>query len=737
MNYPIYTPDMVLDIIKSMNVKYCSSYDAKSDTVIKYMNEPISFDIESSSVYILQNGYAVQSDKYINSLIEYKQKDDAIKFSFMYGWTFDINDCTILGRTWEQFINILNIISNYFGLNYNKRIIVYCHNFSFEFQYLRKYFKWAYVFATDIRKPLYAVTDSGIEFRCSYRLSGYSLEKIGEQVGIAKSGDLDYLKIRHFNTELKPKEKQYMVIDVKIVSEYIRRKIKTDGGIDHIPLTKTGYVRRLFRKNCLSKENAAEYIQDINRLQLTLEEYDLAKRVFGGGYTHANKDYVRKFKTNNSERSENIVSYDIASSYPTVLACEKYPCDSGVRYRFKNREHFEREMESTKILYMFQLELEDVEPIFRAEQYISFSKCMEIEGEYVNNGRVYKAKRLMIAITNIDYQIIKRCYKYKIKSITTAYAYLLSYLPRPFIQTLFQLYQNKTTLKGVAGKEEEYLSSKEDINASFGMAVTDIIRDVIDYKTKWVVNGEEPDKYKKLTDEEKIEQLAKENNKKSRFLFFIWGLAVTAYARRNLWKAIFELGADYIYADTDSVKFRNEELHTKFFEKYNEEIQEKVNNVLEFYNLPLEYARPKTIKGIEKPLGIWEFDGHYSEFKTLGAKRYFVKYSYDQRNEEEKRGKYVLTVAGLSKKKALNYLTEFPDPMKQFRFGMHVPPDNTGKLVHTYIDEPKMFVIEDYQGKVQRVSALSSVHLSPTDYKLSISRQYSDFFKGIQTVYLK
>lgn len=737
LTYPIYTPDTVLDIIRAMKPEYCTSYDVKEQISVKYMNESISFDIESSSVYILDNGLAVQSDSYMNSIIKNEHKDDAKKFAFMYGWTFDINDCTILGRTWEDFINVLTTISNYFGLSYTKRMVVYIHNLSFEFQYFKSYFKWINVFATDLRKPLYAVCDLGIEFRCSYRLSGYSLEKIGQQIGIAKSGDLDYLKIRHFKTELKPKEKQYMIIDVKIVSEYIRRKIKTDGGINHIPLTKTGYVRRLFRKNCLSKENAPEYISDISRLQLTLDEYDLAKRVFGGGYTHANQFYVRKFKNDDSERSEDIVSYDIASSYPTVLACEKYPCESGVKYRFRNREHFEREMESDRILYMFQIELEDVKPIFRAENYISQSKCIELEGEYVNNGRVYKAKRLIVAITNIDYQIIKRCYSYNIKSITTAYAYILSYLPRPFIETLFQLYHKKTTLKGVEGKEEEYLSSKEDINASFGMAVTDIIRDYIDYKKDWTVNGEAPDEHRKLSDSERSEQLRKENTKKGRFLFYIWGLAVTAYARRNLWKAIFELGSDYLYADTDSVKFKNENKHRKFFDDYNREITEKVNRVLIHYNLPLEYATPETIKGIKKPLGIWEFDGHYSEFKTLGAKRYFVKYSNDPRNDKDKCGHYSMTVAGLSKKKALNYLTQFSDPMKKFKFGMHVPPDNTGKLVHTYIDNPESYMIEDYQGKYQRISALSSVHLSPTDYKLSISRTYSDFFKGVQVTYLK
>ena len=37
------------------------------------------------------------------------------------------------------------------------------------------------------------------------------------------------------------------------------------------------------------------------------------------------------------------------------------------------------------------------------------------------------------------------------------------------------------------------------------------------------------------------------------------------------------------------------------------------------------YISPKTIKGETKTLGVWDFDGFYTDFKTLGAKRYIFR----------------------------------------------------------------------------------------------------------------
>lgn len=87
-----------------------------------------------------------------------------------------------MGRTWGEFVTMMQTVSEVLGLNDKLRLIVYVHNLSYEFQFLRKWFEWKRVFSIDLRKPIYAITTGNIEFRCSYLLSGYSLAKLGEQL---------------------------------------------------------------------------------------------------------------------------------------------------------------------------------------------------------------------------------------------------------------------------------------------------------------------------------------------------------------------------------------------------------------------------------------------------------------------------------------------------------------------------------------------------------------------------
>lgn len=707
-----YTPYAINDILQQLPRIWCKT--GNEDEKFETLNAAISFDIETTSTYT----------------------DDGKKFAFMYVWALDINDCTIIGRTWQEFINLLQTISNQLELSTRRRILIYVHNLAYEFQFIQHYFQWAKIFATDTRKPLYARTDTGIEFRCSYRLTGYGLEKVGEIVGIEKLiGDLDYTEIRHCKTKLKDNEIQYLIHDVKIVSECIRRKITEENGIIHIPLTKTGYVRRLFRAKCLHGKEYIEYMEMISRLKLTIEEYDIAKQAFAGGFTHAN--FMKSGKV-----FDNVTSYDIGSSYPTVLVCRKYPCSAGKKYYFNNIEHLKSEMYSTENGYLLQLKLKNLQSKFNGDNYISYSKCLEISKDAViNNGRVFKADEVVITISNVDYQIIEKCYKFDIVYYSNCYRYDMDYLPKPFVETLLKLYADKTQLKDVTGKEDEYLSSKENVNASYGMCVTEIIRDIIEYtNNQWYLNGKPANECAPLSDEEKEKQMAKENRKRGRFLFYIWGVYVTAYARQNLWKAILECGTDYIYSDTDSVKILNAENHLEFFREYNKQITNDIETALKHHGIDLSLAKPKTIKGIEKPLGIFEFDGHYMKFKTLGAKRYMVQYSFDARNKKNKMGKFELTVAGLNKGKACDFITKFKRktaPFDFFRWGMYIPEDYTGKLTHTYIDNTISAIVTDKDGFSVRVTELSSVHLSKQDYKLSIGKKYAEFLKGKSDVFSK
>jgi len=221
------------------------------------------------------------------------------------------------------------------------------------------------------------------------------------------------------------------------------------------------------------------------------------------------------------------------------------------------------------------------------------------------------------------------------------------------------------------------------------------------------------------------------NDSKQRFLAYQWGVWVTAYARANLWSAILSTGDDYCYSDTDSVKCINFERHKGYFEAYNGAVQRKIARMLDHYGLPRELAHPKTVKGVEKPLGVWDFE-FVCDFKTLGAKRYMVR-----RGDE-----YSITVSGLNKKTVMAYMRNTgKDPFPFFEEGMYIPATyehggetlvGTGKNIHTYVDEPRDGVIADYLGKRYEYHIDTCIHMEESDYTLSMSREFMDLLMMIE-----
>lgn len=688
----IYHPD---DIIEVLNLAMQDEKPFKTRKKIAYYNVPCSFDIETSSFM-----------------------RDGQKVAIMYEWTFGINGLVVIGRRWNEFFPMLEKIVDYLGLSTDTRLVVYVHNLAYEFQYIRKWLDWEKVFSISNRKPIYAVTTSGVEFRCSYLLSGYSLAKIGENLRtyhIKKMvGDLDYEKVRHSETPMTDAEIGYCVNDVKVVMAYIAEKIVSDGDISRIPMTKTGYVRNFCRKKCYYEDKRTRkkksykylrYMEIMKGLHLDVEEYKQLKRAFQGGFTHANPFYSGKVL-------ENVSSDDFTSSYPAVMVAEQFPMSSSERVQIASKADFEHNLKYYCCL--FDVEFIGLKPIIFYENYISRSRCWGVEKAVLNNGRVVSADRLFTTVTEQDFLIIRKFYTWEHMRVGNFRRYRKGYLPKDFILAILKLYGDKTTLKGVDGKEVEYLSGKEMLNSTYGMTVTDIIRDEVTYKDdEWGV--EVPDYGKAIADY---------NESRSRFLFYPWGVWVTAYARRNLFTGILAFGEDYVYSDTDSIKSLHRENHTDYIDKYNRIIQTQLENAMDYHGLSYDLIRPKTIKGVEKPLGVWDYEGTYDKFKTLGAKRYMV----------EKDGDINITVAGLNKKACVPYMLEkWGDKVfDNFSDNLYIPPEHTGKNTHTYIDDERRGIVTDYLGNSAEYWELSSVHLMQADYSLSLAREYVDYILNVQ-----
>lgn len=654
----------------------------------KAYNHPMSFDIETSSFY---------------SHDELHEKT-----SIMYIWQFAIDDIVVTGRTWSEFLGLMLRLKRFYKLGDGKRLIIYVHNLGYEFQFIRKLFKWSKVFAVDSRRVCYAITDD-FEFRCSYLLSGYSLDTLAHVYNLRdqKLHTLDYEKIRTPLTKLTDEEIHYCVNDVLVVNDFIKMKIEQYGNLVNIPLTSTGEVRKDARKKVLhpvksNKLGKTGYkIQNKLRIQ-SVKEFEVLRQAFQGGFTHANAFEVGKV-------IDDVGSFDFTSSYPYVMLSERFPMSAGKYYETPSYKQYK--MITKTMLTVGLFHVKHLQPKDLTDSPISLSRVLQPKDYVVNNGRIVYLGDGYIVMTNVDLEIYKEFYSFDM-DIIYLYAYVQDYLPKEYVELIMDYYNKKTTLKGVKGREVEYMHAKQKLNSLYGMMVTNPLNDDIDYHADgepWTV-----------TPPDTMHALEKYNNSKNRFTFYPWGVFVTAYARRNLFTGIKEFGRDYIYSDTDSLKVRNYDKHMEYINSYNDMTQIKIKKMCNRWGI--DYEVPKTIKGVEKPLGVWDFEGVYTHFKTLGAKRYL--YDVD--------GDYHLTVSGINKKKGKEFLEAQENPYEAFNNHLYIPKEKTGKNMLTYIDTPRKGTIVDFQGNEYDYYQPTSIHMEPTFYNMSLSELYVRYLNSVQ-----
>lgn len=433
-----------IDYILSLVTEDDIIYDGRRDF---YYNIPCSFDIETTSFY-----------------------EGEEKRSCMYVWMFGFNGAVVVGRKWEEFEFLINEISTRLDLSSHRKLLCFVHNLEWEFQFIRHRFKWSKVFSIDTRKPLYALSTLGIEFRCSYLLSGYGLAKLSDKLQhfpIPKMvGDLDYSLPRFGGdnpTPLTEREWGYCVNDVRVVMSFVYDEIVRNGNVSKIPLTKTGYVRRYVREKCFGERFSSKYnhyrgVMSSLRIK-SADEYKQLKRAFQGGFTHACCLY-------SGEVLEKISSDDFSSSYPAQICAKPYPMSSAEEIKIETKEEFERNL--NKYCCIFDIEFVGLEPLILDENYISISRCYDIVNAVTNNGRLVSCDRCKTTITEQDFFIIRKFYKWDKIGIGTFRRYRRGYLPTDFVRAVLELYKQKTELKGVVGKEYELMWTKELLNSCYG-----------------------------------------------------------------------------------------------------------------------------------------------------------------------------------------------------------------------------------------------------------------------------
>lgn len=600
--------------------------------------------------------------------------DRASKQAFMYVWMFQIDKRpTVVGRTWDEFRTFFERLNR----ELEHTLVCLIHNAQFEFEFLKSVIPIDDAFALDERKILY-FRSGKVEFRCSYLHSNMSLKKYLERMKVpTQKGEMDYSIPRYPWTKLTHDEWAYCIADVKGLVEAYTKEMKLDGdNLYTVPLTSTGYVRRSAR---LALQAYQRYIKP----QLPdLDTLHMLMTAFRGGNTHGSVYWTGRVV-------ENVTSYDLASSYPSVLMEEEFPTAFEDADPAMLKYFLDRRYAVLMDIEFMNIKLKD--PLWGCP-YIPVAKCLSSIGHDNDNGRIRSAKYVRMVITEIDLAIIRSEYEFDYSVIRMKVSKKRK-LPIAFRKMIFDLYQQKTELKG-GGEEQEYLygKMKSRINALYGMTVTCPIRPVYAFNEQTGMMELDA-----TQDEETLIKRYRQHG----WIQYQIGVWTTCLARLRLERGIKMIPPeDFLYVDTDSIKFKGD--HAAAFEKLNRKLYDPKYTAKDRY-------------GVEHPAGIFEEDGRYKRFVHLGAK----KYAYEDMN-----GKLHITIAGVNKALGPEELGTLENFRPGFIFrkagGQHAVYNEKDTLPGKYLT---------FDGK--QVELTTNLYLEDTTYTLSITPEYGNIISWL------
>lgn len=609
-----------------------------------------------------------------------KKSTQIIADNHVCAWTisirgFDMNIVTLYGHRPDTFVDCMTQILD--GMR-GEQTFVYFHNMAYDWVFLRKFLFVKYGFPvkqlnTKSHYPIYIEFSNGLILRDSLILAQRSLDKWAKDLDVEHlkaSGKWDYDKIRTQHEDFSADELEYIEHDTLAGVECLQKTMNVlHKSIYSMPYTATGIPREETRIR--GKSHAAH--ERFSKMALTYDQQVKAEKVYHGGYTHANRHMVDQTITGV------ITCHDFASSYPYVMLSEKIPCEKftpvhncSIDYILKSADEF---------AFMFCLIL--IKPRLKSDFYpmpaLQYSKCTRIINPILDNGRILAAEYVEIYLTEVDLEVIASQYTYEKYLCVDVECAAKDYLPRWFTDYIFELYDQKTKLK--TGDPVLYSLAKAKLNSLYGMCVQRPVRPEI---TEQYLSGE----YVVDDDKDLSEAYDKYLRRKNTILPYQWGIWVTAYAFRNL----FRLGSccdTWIYSDTDSCYGMGWDVSK--IAAYNDQCKKKLiaNRYGCVYYDDREYW-----------LGLAEKDAEYSEYRVLGAKRYCGR-SVDD-------GQLHITVAGVPKKGA----ECLHDNIDNFTVGFIFHGEKTGKKTHTY-----RYIDDIYCDSMGNITG-DSIDLSPCDYLL-------------------
>lgn len=607
----------------------------------------------------------------------------------LVAWTVSVrmagyNLCTLYGS--DPYSNIECIEEIRKNLPGDRTYIFY-HNLSYDWVFLRQFYMGQ--FGEPVRqlntKPHYPISiefDNGIILRDSLILAQRSLAKWADDLGVEHKKAVnawDYDKIRNQGGNFTPSELTYIEHDTLSGVECIDAMRGTlKKHICTLPYTATGIVREHFRM--VAKKNRGR--EWFLRQALDYEDVGLSEDVYHGGYTHQNRFLKNTLIDAAYTGGEPVRCWDIASSYPFALISEKYPDSKFVKYPDCRPEDIIKASENYAFMFILDLYEVKLKDPLTPMPILQYSKAKTIN-ELCDNGRIISADFVEIAICDVDLKLIAEQYTWNAEytkcinvRVTTK-----DYLPRWFTDFVYDLFRDKTMLKG--GDPVLYALAKSKLNSCYGMCCQHVMQNDIteDYATGEFDTQmlQTPDAYDKYL------------GNKNTFLPYQIGIYCTAYAMKNL----VELGAcvsedgEWIYSDTDSC----------FAYGWDDD------KIKAYNQRRIDLMTDRGYDGIEHNgkvyhLGIVELDKVCEEFKGIHSKCYAYR--------DAETHKLKITVAGVPK----NGAACLKDDINNFDNDFVFRGTETGKKMHTYFFMP---LHKDRHGNIIG----DSIDLSPCNYRVS------------------
>ena len=447
-------------------------------------------------------------------------------------------------------------------------------------------------------------------------------------------------------------DKESIIDKLYDYSKYYLENVVIHRGnvLGKMPITPHQVVSKMMRSRMTQEDkNLVAYIYP------SKEGYKLLKeKTFIGGYCGC---------AITEDIQETLGHVDFTTSYVAQALTNYYPMS---RFEKASMDDFKSNIKNKCCL--IKITLYD----FKANRHVFLKKKHAIDlvnPKVSRTNSILSADKVTFLLTEMDFELVTTMYTYSSFEINEYHVADRGPLPEYVTSVAEELY----AAKAVAAK-----GSKE---RTWAKALTEHVYGAMDspvYGKTW----------------------AKVRNESVASPY--WAIWMVSHARFALMTTAAALGTDFVYADTDSLFFKNPYLHVQLIEQYNRNMQAKVELYCLKHGLDFE---------LYKELGTFKYEedatpDHFTiiRFKSCGPKRYI--YVYEKENDGELIRKIETKIAGYAKQYRkddelvnvwLNTYDDEDDLFEAFEDNTKITDYRRHKYFSTEDDEPCKLI---YNGRV-------------------------------------